>query len=288
MCQMPCVFAAVLTAATIAAAPAYAESPAPTRDIICGHIEAAAGVHDLPVAYLTRLIWRESSFRPGAVSPKGAQGIAQFMPATAAERGLSDPFDPKPAIAAAASFLTDLRSRFGNLGLAAAAYNGGPRRVADWLAGTGGLPYETRRFVRLVTGRPAGDWAGSGETESGGSPPRDGLDSARPVSCGDVVAAIARPARIVVAAGPSPTAPWGAQVAGHFSRERALSIYAALQRRHESVLAGRAPMVVGSRNRSRGPAVFYDVRVPAETKDEASAVCARLKAAGGGCIVRKS
>lgn len=256
---------------------------APTRDTICDHIETAAGSHDLPVAYLTRLIWRESSFRPGAVSPKGAQGIAQFMPATAAERGLADPFEPELAIAAAASFLTDLKTRFGNLGLAAAAYNGGPQRVADWLAGSGGLPSETLRFVRLVTGRPAGDWA-----DLDGQPSRDALESARPVKCRDVVAAIARPSRTVYAAGPSPTAPWGVQVAGHFSRDRALSIYANLQQRYESVLADRAPMVVGTRNRSRGAAVFFDVRVPAETKDEASALCAQIKAAGGGCIVRKS
>ena len=68
-----------------------------------------------------RLIWRESRFNPSAVSPKGAQGIAQFMPGTAGERGLLDPLNPVQALPKSAEFLAELRSQFGNLGLAAAA-----------------------------------------------------------------------------------------------------------------------------------------------------------------------
>ena len=70
-----------------------------------------------------------------AVSAKGAQGIAQFMPQTADFRGLADPFDPIEALHNSASYLRDLRERFGNLGLAAAGYNAGPGRVSAWLAG---------------------------------------------------------------------------------------------------------------------------------------------------------
>ena len=103
---------------------------------VCRLIEHAAGANRLPVEFLTRLIWRESSFRAGAVSPAGARGIAQFMPGTAQERGLADPFDPEQAIPKAARLLADLRRRFGNLGVAAAAYNAGPARVGDWLRGT--------------------------------------------------------------------------------------------------------------------------------------------------------
>lgn len=251
----------------------------------CARIEAAAGGHDLPVAFLTRLIWRESRFRPQAVSHKGAQGIAQFMPTTAAERGLADPFDPAQAIPAAASLLADHRKQFGNLGLAAAAYNGGPQRVADWLSGSGGLPGETRRFVRLVTGRLPEDWkADDAATRRVADP----LDSARPVSCLSVLATLGRPEPILPLPGPVATAPWGALVGGHFSRERALAIYASLQRRHDGLLAGRGPMLVGTRNRSRGPATFFDIRVPAETREEAQAICAKLRAAGAGCLVRKS
>jgi len=256
-------------------------APDPFRDTICTYIEAAAGAHGLPVPFLTRLIWRESRFRPNAVSPKGAQGIAQFMPTTAAERGLADPFEPRSAIHAAAAFLSDLRAEFGTLGLAAAAYNGGPNRVAGWLAGNGGLPFETVSFVRVITGRAVFDWTAD--------PPLPEPDRiAGPATCGAVVATLGAPARFRPMPGPAPSAPWGAQVAGHFSKERALSIYASLQGRFEDILSGQAPMVVGTRNRSRGSATFFAVRVPAQSREEAGAVCLRLKKAGAACIVQKS
>ena len=61
---------------------------------ICDALAAAAGENDLPVDFFARLIWQESRFDPTAVSRAGAQGVAQFMPATANARGLADPFDP--------------------------------------------------------------------------------------------------------------------------------------------------------------------------------------------------
>ena len=112
---------------------------------VCRTIERSAQASHLPVDFVTRVIWRESSFRPGVVSRAGAEGIAQFMPTTAQARGLADPFDPEQAIPKAARLLADLRQRFGNLGVAAAAYNAGEGRVVQWLHGQGGLPAETRR-----------------------------------------------------------------------------------------------------------------------------------------------
>src|SRR5271168_2283353 len=110
---------------------------------VCRLIESSAQLQGLPVAFLTRLIWQESSFQPSVTSPAGAQGIAQFMPGTASDRGLANPFDPEEAIPKAAALLAELKGHFGNLGLAAAAYNAGPNRVANWLADSGGLPEET-------------------------------------------------------------------------------------------------------------------------------------------------
>src|SRR5437870_3050543 len=81
-----------------------------------------------------------------------AQGIAQFMPGTAAERRLLDPFDPVQALPKSAEFLRELREQLGNLGLAAAAYNAGPQRVRDWLSGARPLPAETHNYVLAVTG----------------------------------------------------------------------------------------------------------------------------------------
>ena len=97
--------------------------PALSAAALCGAIEAAAEAAGLEPGFLARVLWRESRFDPAAVSPKGAQGIAQFMPATAARRGLSDPFEPAAAVAASAAYLAELRAAFGNLGLAAAAFS---------------------------------------------------------------------------------------------------------------------------------------------------------------------
>ena len=89
----------------------------------------------------------------------GAQGIAQFMPATAAMRGLTNAFEPLQALRESASYLRELRITFsGNLGLAAAAYNAGPAAVAAWRAGRAALPFETQAYVRLVTGYTAEAW----------------------------------------------------------------------------------------------------------------------------------
>jgi hypothetical protein len=110
------------------------------------------------VPFFIRLLDQESNFRPHAISTAGALGMAQFMPETAADRGLDNPFDPLQAIPASARLLRDLSQKFGNLGLAAAAYNAGPRRVEDWLASKAKLPQETQNYVKTITGWPAETW----------------------------------------------------------------------------------------------------------------------------------
>lgn len=125
----------------------------------CRIIDDAAAANHLPAGFLTRILWQESRFRNDARSPAGAEGVAQFMPRTASLRGLADPRDPAPSIAEAARFLSELGHRLGNLGLAAAAYNAGPGRVARWLRRQSDLPAETRLYVAAVTGRSVEDWA---------------------------------------------------------------------------------------------------------------------------------
>jgi soluble lytic murein transglycosylase-like protein len=107
-------------------------------------LEQSAAENALPVEFFARVIWQESRFDAQAVSPKGAQGIAQFMPRTASWHGLVDPFDPIEALRHSAAYLHELLGRFGNLGLAAAAYNAGPERVSAWLTSHRALPAETR------------------------------------------------------------------------------------------------------------------------------------------------
>ena len=132
-----------------------------TTDTICNALAAAATENNLPTNFFARLIWQESRFDPAAVSRAGAQGVAQFMPATANWRGLSNPFDPLEAIAQSAKLLRDLRREFGNLGLAAAAYNAGSGRVREWLSGRRALPGETSAYVRIMTGYSPEQWAGA-------------------------------------------------------------------------------------------------------------------------------
>ena len=125
---------------------------------ICDTLAEAAQTNGLPVPFFIRLLFQESKFEAAVVSRAGAQGIAQFMPETAARVGLDNPFDPLQAIPAAARLLRDLANDFGNLGLAAAAYNAGPKRVHKWLKQQSGLPAETRGYVKAITGRPAESW----------------------------------------------------------------------------------------------------------------------------------
>jgi hypothetical protein len=122
-------------------------------------VVSAARANDLPVPFFANLIWQESGFRPGVVSAAGAQGIAQFMPGTAKEYGLANPFDPIHALQAAGRFLNRLVAQFGNLGLAAAAYNAGPGRVSAFMTKRRQLPDETKNYVVRITGRPAEKWA---------------------------------------------------------------------------------------------------------------------------------
>ena len=151
--------------ATFSASRALADEAAPATAAglatLCGIVETAARKEGLPVNFFTRLIWRESAFHSGAVSPAGAQGVAQFMPGAASDRGLADPFDPAAAVPASAKLLAELAKRFGNLGLAAAAYNAGPNALADWLGGKGFLPLETQNYVLAITGHDVEEWRGA-------------------------------------------------------------------------------------------------------------------------------
>ena len=139
---------------------AVATQPAPdiSLDLLCDTLAASAHKSGLPVSFFANLIWQESRFVLRAVSPAGALGIAQFMPKTAAAMGLTDPFDPLQALPASARLLGGLFQHFGNLGLAAAAYNAGEARVSNWLSNKSGLPQETRNYVLAITGLSAEYW----------------------------------------------------------------------------------------------------------------------------------
>ena len=139
-------------------------APPISKEALCDTLADAAEDHNIPLVFFNNLIWQESRFKTRAVSPVGAQGVAQFMPYVAARVGLSNPFDPFQALPASARLLKTLYRQFGNFGLAAAAYNVGPKRVSAWLSKRSRLPAETRNYVQVITGRPAEHWRSRTQT----------------------------------------------------------------------------------------------------------------------------
>jgi hypothetical protein len=257
---------------------------------ICLLVEASARAHGLPVEFFARVIWQESRFRTNAVGPvtrsgQRAQGIAQFMPGTAAERQLLNPFDPIQALPKSAEFLRDLRRQFGNLGLAAAAYNAGPRRVREWLSGSGPMPAETRHYVYAITGASVEQWAKGGDATD--IKQRGGSD------CGTLMAMLKRAPNPFVEAletrvATSGMQPWGVIMTSGFSRPRILSQYAALERQHAEVLAGHDPTIIEMRLLTRGQHPFYQVRIGAADRAAANDLCNRIRKNRGACAVLRN
>jgi hypothetical protein len=267
------------------------EADSGTREAICLMIESAARANDLPLEFFARVIWQESRFQTDAVGPvtrsgERAQGIAQFMPGTASDRGLLDPFNPVQALPKSAEFLAELRNQFGNLGLAAAAYNAGPRRVKEWLAGTGSMPYETRNYVSVITGSSVEDWAKAGK---GGKMP----ESAPPTTCRELMALLKRAPnpffeRLEEHVKLAAAKVWGVQLAAGFDRNKALAMYARAVKNLSTVIGDRDPSILSSTLRTRGSHAFYQVRIGADTRPEADDLCNRIRKAGGACFVLKN
>jgi soluble lytic murein transglycosylase-like protein len=111
---------------------------------------AAAARHGLPEDLFLRLVQQESGFNPGAVSPKGATGLAQLMPGTAQQLGV-DINDPLQNLDGGARYLAKMKARFGTWDLALAAYNAGPGAVERH----DGIPpfAETQNYVKVILGR---------------------------------------------------------------------------------------------------------------------------------------
>ncbi|CAD7028514.1 glycosyl transferase [Pseudorhizobium endolithicum] len=251
------------------------------RDL-CAGIEYFALRQGIPADFFARLIWRESLFRPDAVSPKGAQGIAQFMPATARRRGLSDSFDILAALDASSAYLKELHDRFGGYGYAAAAYNAGEAGLQTFLD-KGTLPFETRAYVTAITGRSIEGWA-SDPPPAAAAP----LDPDKPFSEGCVALAESRRLPPGATVGEGKWAPWGVQVASHVNPEMARSLFAGRIASLPSPLNEELPVIVHQTRGNFGYRGRYAARIGRETRAEANDVCARIRAAGGTCTVLRN
>jgi hypothetical protein len=257
-----------------------------TLDLVCQTLQSAARLNDLPLEYLTRLIWQESRFNAHEISRAGAQGIAQFMPETASGVGLANPFDVAEAITKSAELLRSLRTQFGNLGLAAAAYNAGPKRVADWLAGQRDLPRETQAYVLIVTGHAAQEWTAPMEKQSLNLPDTVPCPQIAKLFANDGLEAPSSAAGRANAKSVNSSTPWGVQLIGGNSQISVLDSYHQLQRKYQSVLGSHQPLVI--RSQVGRNASWYRVRIATQTLVEAEQLCGNLRAAGGSCIVQRN
>jgi Transglycosylase SLT domain len=256
------------------------QSP-PTPEDICRAVEEDAAENGLPVEFFARVIWQESRFNALAVSNKGAQGIAQFMPRTADWHGLADPFDPIEALKHSASYLRELRDKFGNLGLAAASYNAGPGRVSAWLAGTRALPGETRNYVAIITGWTADEWASPSPPENAETTIPQGVPCAR---LANIILAPKEKAQQIAAYVPR----WGVEIAAHLSEGKAWQIYRDVQKRYASLIGDREPIVLHKQIPGMGRVRRYIITIADDDRAPLEKLCSKLTAAGGACVVLRN
>ena len=246
---------------------------------ICGLIEREARRVGMPPPFFARLINQESRFDPNARSPVGAQGVAQFMPYTAEERGLADPFDVTQAIPASADYLAELRGMLGNWGLAAMGYNAGPGRVIDAFNGRI-VPPETRHYISVITSR---DWRHFLKIEN--EIEAVALDAKIPF----MDACVALPTKRMSPPKPKgePWQPWGVQLAASFVESSAVASFDRQVQRYGSVIGERRPLLIRTAKRGTRRQMIA-ARLGAATRGEAEELCNRIRSAGGACMVMKN
>jgi hypothetical protein len=197
-------------------------------------------------------------------------------------RGVRDSYDLLEALGKAAVYLDELRSRFGNLGLAAAAYNAGENGLANFL-GSGSLPYETRSYVTAITAYTVEQWKDD--------PPNIAapeLDKGKPFLESCMALAGTRRLKQVALEQERPWAPWGVQLAEHFQPGAARRLFSLDVSKLPAPLNKEKPLIVRQRNRDFGFRVRYAARIGRETRAEADAVCAQIRQQGGTCLVFKN
>lgn len=262
-----------------AAAPAAASATAATGDaIVCRTIEAAARASALDAGFFARLLWKESLFQASAVSPAGAQGIAQFMPGTAKLRGLEDAFDADAAVRASAEYLSELAGTYGNIGLAAAAYNGGEARLERFLAAKAELPAETRAYVRAITGYSVETWRDAPPAKVDLSLEGDGFQP------GCLALAATRGKATTRA---RPVLPWGVVIASNRDLSGAERQVSRLKNRFRDVLGAEPVAYTSGRHPGMSRAMHY-AQVGRQSRAEAQTLCDRLSRAGADCLVLRN
>lgn len=248
----------------------------------CQMIGNLARQNGLSEGFFARLIWQESRFNFNALSPAGAEGIAQFMPGTARLRQLRDSYDPALALEASAIYLAELSTRYGNPGLAAVAYNGGEARADRFVAKKSGLPLETLNYVRIITGQDAQTWRDT--------PPKAQTMALKPgAPFIPTCLALSKSQRISPLKAPKPkTAPWGVQLASADSRAAAQQRFNLRTRTCRSVVSEQLPEIIRKSPQVKGRQPYYVARLGRSTRAAANVLCAKLRRQNCACAVYKN
>jgi hypothetical protein len=243
------------------APPSQAAAPAshpPIPDDICRALEQDAAENELPVEFFARVIWQESRFNV----PEGAQGIAQFI----------------EALKNSARYLRDLKARFGNIGLAAAAYDAGPERVSAWLSKHQPLPGKTRSYVAIITGWTADEWASANPPKTSETTIPQGVPCTR---LANLILAPKEQAQRMAAYVPR----WGMQLTANYSESEAWATYRLIQKQYAGLIGDREPIVIRSRGIGLGKELRYNIRIVDDDRAYLEELCQKLIAAGGACVV---
>ncbi|UYV38455.1 lytic transglycosylase domain-containing protein [Rhodobacteraceae bacterium D3-12] len=248
----------------------------------CQAIARFSADHNLDPGFFARLIWQESRFDPFAISPAGAQGIAQFMPHTAKRRGLRDAFNPAEALEHSAQYLAEMTARYGNPGLAAVGYNGGERRAEGIIAGTGGLARETVNYVAIITGLSHDDWLAPDVA-------MPDLRLSKVKGFAEACYDLARKRRLSPMPRPEPRVqPWGVQLAFGTSKTQARERFSAKTRACRRIIKGETPELIWQKSRASKKGGYFMARLGRSKARAAHQLCRKLRAAGCICAVYRN
>ena len=248
----------------------------------CNAIKAFATRHALDPHFFARLIWQESRFDPNAISPAGAQGIAQFMPHTAKRRGLRDAFNPAEALDQSARYLAEMAQTYGSLGLAAVGYNGGERRAEGLIAGTGGLAQETVDYVRIITGVPHDLWLEA-------PTPKPDLRLSKTLPFEKACFDLAKNRRMTKLKPLEPRLkPWGIQMAFGISKSAARDKFKTMTRSCAALVKGEKLDLLFKKSRASPKGGYYMVRLGRMDRKKAMRDCSNFRKAGCICKVYKN
>lgn len=186
-------------------------------------------------------------------------------------RGLSNSFDVVAALGKSAEYLGELKSRYGNLGFAAAAYNAGENGLerfleVDW------LPTETRNYVLAITAYSVEDWRDN--------PPKTldlTLDKSKNFLDGCVALASTRQLREIDVIDEAEWAPWGVQLAAHFQKSVAQRLFVNAVKRLPAPIRSEKALLLRERNASFGRRIRYAARIGRDSQVEANALCATIR-----------